>query len=512
MPLVVIASLVSMGVGYYGMLPDDYENLAESVVATNMFSNNILQDITTKNYWDVVNDYKPLMHTWYLGILVEFYVVFPLIVQLCKCISDKSHAEYKNIAKCTVFGLTMMSLVLYLMPQIAEHDKFYMLPCRFFEIAGGGLVGVLLPKLESLKAGKKAYVLLAFVLTILICWDWTRITLPKELLLLGTIIFTCLLIVSDKDFECFYGVSLIDRNVAVVGKMSFSIYVWHQIVLAFTRYYFDDEFTWQMIVAMVVLVAVLSILSYLYIEKRLKQSKWNVVIVALLLLIGTGYALYVFRNSGVVRDVLELDITKGKVFSQTDYIDRVYKLDCAFDDSGKAKVLVVGNSFGRDWSNVLLESTISDKMCLRYIFPDDTLFNERHKALMKDAEVVFIASDYENYEMLKASVKADAQLYVVGTKNFGKSNGKIYKNRMRDDYFQQTVRIQRDIVEKNEALKAQYGEQYIDLIERVSTPYGEVRVFTSDHRFISQDCRHLTKAGCQYFATLFDFGEIIGTK
>ncbi len=50
------------------MLPDDLENLSQSVIATNFFTNNILQAITTKNYWDVVNEYKPLMHTWSLGV------------------------------------------------------------------------------------------------------------------------------------------------------------------------------------------------------------------------------------------------------------------------------------------------------------------------------------------------------------------------------------------------------------------------------------------------------------
>ncbi len=52
------------------MLPDDFENTAQSIVATNFFGNNVLQSITTKNYWDVVNEYKPLMHTWYVGLIM----------------------------------------------------------------------------------------------------------------------------------------------------------------------------------------------------------------------------------------------------------------------------------------------------------------------------------------------------------------------------------------------------------------------------------------------------------
>lgn len=39
-PLVLAAGLVSLIVGSVTMLPDDYENLAQSVVASNAFSNN----------------------------------------------------------------------------------------------------------------------------------------------------------------------------------------------------------------------------------------------------------------------------------------------------------------------------------------------------------------------------------------------------------------------------------------------------------------------------------------
>ena len=87
-PLVVMISCLSLLAGYFLMLPDDYENLAESVVASNIFSNNILLCITTGNYWDVLNFYKPLMHLWYVGVLMQAYIVLPLILlvaaKICK--------------------------------------------------------------------------------------------------------------------------------------------------------------------------------------------------------------------------------------------------------------------------------------------------------------------------------------------------------------------------------------------------------------------------------------------
>src|SRR5690349_7687321 len=78
-PLVLLTGLVALILGTYFMLPDDLENLSQSIIATNFFSNNILQLITVRNYWDIMNEYKPLMHTWSLGVEEQFYIVIPFL-------------------------------------------------------------------------------------------------------------------------------------------------------------------------------------------------------------------------------------------------------------------------------------------------------------------------------------------------------------------------------------------------------------------------------------------------
>lgn len=57
-------------------------------------------------------------------------------------------------------------------------------------------------------------------------------------------------------------------------------------------------------------------------------------------------------------------------------------------------------------------------------------------------------------------------------------------------------------------MKDEWQDNYVDFIEIARTEGENVRVFTPDHRFISQDCRHLTQAGAQWYATQFDWAEI----
>ena len=118
------------------MLPDDMENLAQSVIASNTFTNNILAILTTKNYWDVVNEFKPLMHTWSLGIEFSFYLIFPLLF----IVPDKGPNHFK--VKLLLILMTLGSLLAYVLYPASQYQKFYFFPYRFWEFGAGALAAI----------------------------------------------------------------------------------------------------------------------------------------------------------------------------------------------------------------------------------------------------------------------------------------------------------------------------------------------------------------------------------
>ena len=61
----------------------------------------------------------------------------------------------------------------------------------------------------------------------------------------------------------------------------------------------------------------------------------------------------------------------------------------------------------------------------------------------------------------------------------------------------------------NKADEKRFGSRYISMMDPVMADDTHVRVFTDDHKFISQDCRHLTQAGAQYYAGLLNLNQII---
>lgn len=493
------------------MLPDDFENTAQSVVATNLFGNNILESITTKNYWDVGNEYKPLMHTWYVGLLMQFYVLIPLLLFLVgRIVKDTRSRRIVNIYLMT--GIGVVSLFLYL---ITDNGcaKFYYLPYRLYEFCAGSLVFYLFAN-KPVVANKGCISNICFV--VIYVGIFALLFVEKDMIsrpvkLFSTVILSALLLYLMPRVKWAQGYVFSNKLVAAIGAASFSIFVWHQVVLAFIRYSFTNDLQEMTpLLSFVCITCLLSYFSYKYVE-QIKRTKKVWLLSIFVFVLTTISALFIYVDAGVVRDVPELEVVKGKVHRGmwAEYCDRGYKYDKEFSASDKKKWYVIGNSFGRDMVNIILESKIADKVDVVYSTPKNYQNKDKRFA---NADVVILSTLGLNKEIIEdvhRRCTANAKFFIVGEKNFGESNGQVYRHRFSNDYHQQTVEMEDGYAEKNDQLKKAYSDCYIDLIEMVRQPNGKVRVFSDDGKFISQDCRHLTKAGAQFYAGRINWKRLL---
>jgi hypothetical protein len=107
------------------------------------------------------------------------------------------------------------------------------------------------------------------------------------------------------------------------------------------------------------------------------------------------------------------------------------------------------------------------------------------------------------------NIKNNCKVYGIGTKNFGECNGHIYRHRNENDYYNLTTKINPNFYILNEEWKNEWGaDRYIDFIELSTMNNGGIRVFTTNGKFISQDCRHLVEEGAKWFAKNIDWDEI----
>ncbi len=510
---VLLAAAVSLGVGFFTMLPDDLENLSYSVVASNCFLNNVLACITTKNYWDVVNNYKPLMHTWYLGVVMQSYVFLPFFFILPRHMA-KSEERVKRYTRIGFWAITVLSLLLYLLPCATAAQKFYYLPFRFFEIGFGALAALYLPELKEAKWRNHAW-LFAVLLLALFVLPLSVLPATVKLLLsvaagVGCLFYSGMQPTEHKAALCLRG--LLSR----LGAMSYSVFIWHQVVFALWRYAVRAVFNPLDYIVVLLLTAVLSLLSYYLLEQRLLKPKGFKAVLAVwvtsavLFLSTTGVGLWLYRAGGVVRDVPELSIhvSDENRGVHAAYNDRVYKMNIDFQEDSRSKVFVIGNSFGRDWVNVLLESEMAEKLDISYAFslPDFETYSKR----LETADYIFWVGIPTESEAayIKAHMKPSARFMGIGTKNYGECNGNVYNKRHRPDYFELRETVMPNILEDYQAEKAYWSDAYIDFLAPIMDEKNTVPVFSQSHRFISQDCRHLTQGGAKFYAELFDWETI----
>lgn len=234
LPLALLITTVSLLGGYFTMLPVAFKNVCETSVGTSFFLNNFVQCIVSSNYWDYSNEIKPLMHTWYIGILFQFYVLYPLLFVTKRKIGNI------NLSYCLLCIIFVVSVALFFSPLLTTAQKFYLLPARLFEFCLGGIIAVSILTEET---GRKLILNLAFLLItiLLIIPQDVEPSVMRLLLTTGgtsIVIWACKL---QKSTARIGSVNFVTSSIAFLGVISYSLYLWHQVIYAFYRYTVNED-------------------------------------------------------------------------------------------------------------------------------------------------------------------------------------------------------------------------------------------------------------------------------
>lgn len=504
-PGLVLISAVSLCLGWMVMLPLHYKLECESVVGTLTFTNNIVQYITGGDYWASTNELKPLMHTWYIGILMQFYLVIPVIFFIGKRFT-------KNWISSTFYiltGMSVLSLSLYISPLMSDAQNFYLLPSRFYEIASGCLLALAVHgqknNLKKLSAGLFCTLLGLSLLFVFID------SIPAVRIRLITVTAMSLLMVGGSVyFTVSQKIQRIVSPITFLGVASYSLYLSHQVFFAYYRYIVNSVFTTATYLGVLIATIVVGVLLYFLFEKPLStylsKKRTNMYKVngfsVILIIILSSISLYYYHRDGMVRNVPELNLYVGKN-NQTpeEYNQAPFQLNKDFENNGRKNILVLGDSFGRDWVNILHEAGVDSVMNISYQMYVD---NNTEKRIEK-ADYIFVSTNLPFFESYNYDeiypVLFNRHFYRVGLKSFGiRAMGNIYNQRFSDQIYSTTVTENKYSSDINKLEKSFFKDNFIDMMTPVMEKDGTVRLFTDDNMLITQDAIHLTKAGAKMYA------------
>jgi peptidoglycan/LPS O-acetylase OafA/YrhL len=224
--------------GYFLLMPENYKELYDSTIYTILFASNFyfLENI---NYFGQEAEFMPLLHTWSLAVEEQFYIIWPLILSVYVIIVQKYS---KRLALLFIIVLVVLSLSasIILLGQFASF-VFYMTPLRLWELGIGTIVAIAIRNHSSIyKLPTKSMYLLGIGLCLASIFMLDQESAFPGMSAVPVVIGTALLLMfgdSDRNY-----ISNIFRwsPMVLVGKLSYSLYLSHWIVLTFFRTYKNE--------------------------------------------------------------------------------------------------------------------------------------------------------------------------------------------------------------------------------------------------------------------------------
>lgn len=263
----------------------DLRHLGEQSAAALLSVANIFFWRSRTDYWAADSGGEPLLHTWSLAVEEQFYLLFPVVIPLV------ARLGRRLLALLLVTG-TAASLVLFIYgSRYAGNAAFYLLPTRAWELGMGCCLAL---AERSFPGGFPRGPLgvggaLVGIPAILVAYGMQHRTAVSNIVV---VLATAAIIAGSR-----HGVPrqlLAAAPLPLVGRMSYSIYLWHWPVIVFAKALGQqDAILLQLLVALGLAIA-----SYKIVETPARHAAGTVPWCGFGLAAVLGLALATIRADG----------------------------------------------------------------------------------------------------------------------------------------------------------------------------------------------------------------------
>ena len=269
LPVFFVVVLTALVLGAMLFTPDDFAMLSRSALASVLFAANFYF-ARGQGYFDPAQEEKPLLHIWSLSVEEQYYFVFPILLLL---VVRRSYREQMLFMAL----LMLMSLLAAYIP--TGLDKYYLPHLRAFEMLTGSMLAVFVQQqtLAGKKPGEKTAAcgsLLAGLILLACLWFYHpgMPYFPGWAGLVPCAATAALIYYNGFDHR--FKKLFQWRPLVWVGLISYSLYLWHFLVLAFARYLSGTEHlpdAWLLPLAILMLICTL--ITYYGVEQPIKSWK-----------------------------------------------------------------------------------------------------------------------------------------------------------------------------------------------------------------------------------------------
>lgn len=348
LPVFFSILIVTVILGVFIYSPSEVYLLKRNLFNAVIFnSNNYFASLD--NYFGTSNTENPLLHTWTLAIEMQFYFLLPILLI---CINTK----YLKLTIVSLFVILLAysNLQSYYLNNIEE--MYFSLPARMPEFLMGSIIVLYKNQLQKTFGNIKLSNYLA-ILSVLIIIVSSAI-FNEEMKFPGMIVLlpitaTSILLLSNNSWV---NTKLLSNKLMVhIGELSYSIYLWHWVIMAYLRYYkVEYEFTVVENLLIIGITYILSYVTYQLVENRFRSvSNKKILVILSFQFITLAVGIYSLTKLNQLVNFIPTEYLKPNInmeshngtFKKTGYLGAIEKKN----DS----ILLIGDSHAFIYKNLL---------------------------------------------------------------------------------------------------------------------------------------------------------------
>ena len=273
--VIALVSFIASAIFIY----NDFNQLRKTIELATIFLSNFYLGLT-QGYFDLSANENPVLHIWSLAVEEQYYLIFPLILIL----AYKKFREIKVLLIITLILFFILLATSFIPANVYKEvfhqpNIYYLSNLRFPELLVGSLLAIYHNLSNNIQLSKLASNILAILSTLLLFFCLFLMRNNTVFIPGVTLIIPCILtalIIHTTSQNNIVKLCLSNKVMLFIGKISYSLYLYHWIFIAFSYYITGSKQIQSITVLIVVILTIIfSIISYYLIEQPIRRSKLN---------------------------------------------------------------------------------------------------------------------------------------------------------------------------------------------------------------------------------------------
>ncbi|WP_158612407.1 acyltransferase family protein [Erwinia psidii] len=287
-PALLVASFAALLVASFLYVVPDYLSFMKSAKYNALFLSNQFFAKQSVGYASPQSEFFPLLHTWSLSIEWQWYLILPAVLMsighLKKRFSGQQRTDYASRGQllCWMIMTVIFASISLLISAKTPGGAYYFLMSRIFEFTAGGTA--FLFSRYTCRLTTPLLSITSCVSILSLTWIASREGIIRgypDGWTLAVVILTAAVLFSGAEPRRSATRFLSISPLPFVGKLSYSLYLWHWPVFAFCRYLGINLTGLNLFLALTG-IFIISVVCFFFIEQPLRRVrlrlKWTILL------------------------------------------------------------------------------------------------------------------------------------------------------------------------------------------------------------------------------------------